>query len=1717
MTIRERVIIFDVEAFRHVSGRALWCCGFRWIDSKGNVNVRIVDSEQPDALDKLRAMVAWCLKFNRLLVGFNVRSYDLTFIARMIASGESIDAKELSDSLIHELDDVPKGDLRDKLSREISRERVAEWSRVIPESNVLDLASRYRVNENEALRKGLKTTAAMMGFDDIRELPYPAHLRLDDDQWKAVLEYNGHDLLTTEFVFRHHESTFEALAVLSESCGVNLINKSDADAAEIYFIETFKRRTGSTPGYFENLPESVRLRINDQIPTLETPEAADWQQFVTDTSFPFDVEAKSLDVRSEPYKKASRKIIVGDLELSVGFGGIHSVHTKEQSEFYKSDDNFEVVNCDVQSYYPNLILKTGIPIGTTGSVGLDIYRHVLEQRLELKRRSKDKRLPEPERRQAKTADTAFKVVANSLYGKLSYRWSRLNTPGSLPSVTMTGQLGLVHLIEQLQSVGCRIVQANTDGVVVVARRDDQRWREVCSSWESRLGLTLEFEPFAALALHDSNNWLAMRPDGSLYGKGSLRTESGGIHQQHLPSIINTAVMNTLVHRIPPEQTVQNCDDIRKFLFVESTSKRNWWLETPNGSVSVSKCLRGFAAYPSINQRLRSDKELPDKIPEHLGTAWQIPGSIPKSLNREWYVGQARRTLGSFGLQFNAQELSGDAVSLWKLGLVPQPAFAKVSGSGTTSTNAISCVDWSRYPTLKVFTGPRPGNVDGVPGIVAFDIDKPEKWQAFFGLDVAAIAELKPLTVHKSDRPEQVWNGTGRGKLLFRFTNANHRFGDRFLAKSRLKWLSQFGFELFYGNGTVSALGEAGNGQSYRISGELCDLPKWFESKIISAIGRGSSSKKKTGIGGLLEAFHHMDDASVSDQDEPDWTSILQTLTDECDSRFGTVSSYVSQRRNVRLSDGNRDNRFALRMRCPGGRDSHDSGNSTDREAELFLDNLTGRPVFKCKHTSCSFQAVFDEWTRERPKLDVVGMEASGTTVVLPNLPDVRPTPISDLILNRERISLIEATTGSGKTYGACIAAGIEARRGRHVFYVTTATNLVRQFYDLFVKLNPDLVDRIAMKRDELNTKIDTDDVASIDEDLEIEGEQSENDPGDDSEDKILVRVICHEALGRRDFSRFARHMWTMIHDRPDSLVIVDEFDAFVSPGLETTYPFAVRAYPTGSDKHRSWNLTVLRDCPASVAEASRPFSSCERCECYETTGRFIHSTFRTPTLERPAFAWRRSLDEPVHILNGHEIKLNLDDFQCERPERVHENATVKPVVSYLGQRLDGEHRRGLARSAYNGDFDDTNHETPETVPLVLEHVIGHMLFPVVKEHFPIDQADGSRMTREEVMAIEQQLRPKQVQYPIRACDAPYLVGIDALPLELLREFAAFGGNVVFMTATLSSLTEAVLTEVFGEDVKRHKVQSHNQRIESFAVVTVGNQFEPVRLNQIQPDSLKRLSSNDWHDELGKWLILGSSIRSAKLVSSVIDKSGVNFAIAKGSGQSFGGERHTTSHDTICGTVGSVRQPVGRGYDGTELSLVVLDVNSMRLSVDMVCRHAQENEKTDLLYQQFTDEELMTTIGQCMGRGLRGDDLKRFCVVLLNCPPGLAKHIVETFRMDQRADRTEYVHYPCVSDAIFRDGERWLAKVDDVWSQTMTINEQSVTKHQRRVLERTVARLNSRESKRMKILDNARDAMNDGVVFREFVRINNIHRLSKATIPGLLDQIREIFGNKDIQS
>lgn len=136
------------------------------------------------------------------------------------------------------------------------------------------------------------------------------------------------------------------------------------------------------------------------------------------------------------------------------------------------------------------------------------------------------------------------------------------------------------LAEKLTQLGCRIVQANTDGLFVLLKKSIyDSVNKVCREWEQLTKLTLEEDRFKAMYQYAINDYFAITEDDKVKEKGMFIT-TVKLGKGLTPKIIPKAVINFFKNGVPVEETIKGCRDIRDFLMSEKTGKQ-WHVEYNN--------------------------------------------------------------------------------------------------------------------------------------------------------------------------------------------------------------------------------------------------------------------------------------------------------------------------------------------------------------------------------------------------------------------------------------------------------------------------------------------------------------------------------------------------------------------------------------------------------------------------------------------------------------------------------------------------------------------------------------------------------------------------------------------------------------------------------------------------------------------------------------------------------------------------------------------------------------------------------------------------------------------------------------------------------------------------------------------------------------------------------------------------------------------------------
>jgi len=495
----------------------------------------------------------------------------------------------------------------------------------IPELNHVD------ISEVLPLEGSLKMRAAQINFDNIWELPFDPANVLADWQKEQVRKYCQNDVRVTERLVEELAPELDLREHMSAEYGVDLRSKSDAQIAEAIIAKRIEAKTGIRPKRPESMPTEVRYDAPSWVkfhsPALTTMLA----RLVSE---PFAI-APSGAVEAPSFLKSATVNVCG-LTLRMGIGGLHSC---EKCVAYRSGNGFQLIDRDVASYYPSIIVNQELFPPHLGRNFLDVYRQVLEERLEAKAL-----------KLINKAQT-LKIVANGSFGKLSSKYSILYAPKLFLQVTITGQLALLMLIEKAMRSGIEVVSANTDGVVFnVHDANRAQLTKIITWWESVTNFKTEETLYDGYFARDVNNYIAIKPGSKIKCKGAYSNpwnEDKSIfrfHKSPTALIVTDAIQALLCGGVPIENTVRSCSDITKFAIVRRVDGGGIKNGLPTGKVCrwyISTNSPGPIRY------VRTDNLVPDS--EGAVCIRKLPGTLPEGIDYDWYIEKAKSALSDLGL------------------------------------------------------------------------------------------------------------------------------------------------------------------------------------------------------------------------------------------------------------------------------------------------------------------------------------------------------------------------------------------------------------------------------------------------------------------------------------------------------------------------------------------------------------------------------------------------------------------------------------------------------------------------------------------------------------------------------------------------------------------------------------------------------------------------------------------------------------------------------------------------------------------------------------------------------------------------------------------------------------------------------------------------------------------------------------------------------------
>jgi hypothetical protein len=241
------------------------------------------------------------------------------------------------------------------------------------------------------------------------------------------------------------------------------------------------------------------------------------------------------------------------------------LHTENKPAVFEADEDYEIIDWDVASYYPAIIINNGKYPAHLGKQFLFGYKEMYEKRLALKQSG------------AKDAKTmgiigALKLAVNSVYGKSSDMLSWIYDRQLTMFTTITGELSLMMLIEQYELNGIQVISANTDGVTVKVKKDlIPKMYQVNKEWEETTQYILERTDYSKIIFSTVNDYIAITPDGYVKKKGDFLTDFE-LHKNKSARIVPLALEQYYVNDTNVRDTIKQHKNLFDFCIRKKASK-----------------------------------------------------------------------------------------------------------------------------------------------------------------------------------------------------------------------------------------------------------------------------------------------------------------------------------------------------------------------------------------------------------------------------------------------------------------------------------------------------------------------------------------------------------------------------------------------------------------------------------------------------------------------------------------------------------------------------------------------------------------------------------------------------------------------------------------------------------------------------------------------------------------------------------------------------------------------------------------------------------------------------------------------------------------------------------------------------------------------------------------------------------------------------------------
>ena len=624
-------LICDTEIYKN-----FFLVAFKRIEDGKVVTLEMSDRSQIDLI-----------RLNKLMRGariitYNGLGFDLPLIFYALTGATTAQLKDLCDRII--------------IGRLKWWEVERELGFRIPKIDHIDL-----MEPQPNAVASLKALNGRLHGRKMQDLPIAPDAVLTHEQMDLITAYCGNDLDATELLFEALAEPISMREALGREYDTDFRSKSDSQIGEAIVRKRVEALTGEP---VKKLPVPAGTKFHYDVPEFirfETPALQAVLARVRETEFTIRADGRV----EMPKALDGLEIVIGSTTYAMGIGGLHSTESKRA---IVPHEDYLLIDADVASQYPSIILKLGLYPKALGRHFLSAYAKIKHDRMIAKRAGDSVR------------DRGGKIALNGVYGKLGSPYSILYAPHLMIAVTLTGQLTLLMLAERAEAAGISVVSGNTDGVLFRCPRrltggvtpkkrlEPGVLADVCAGWEAATGFDLEFAEYRAVYNASVNSYFAIKADGKIKAKGPVANPwapGGDLRDRMMKNpqafVLSDAVQALLLHGTPVETTICACTDPRAFVTViKESSGATWRGEYLGKTVRYYWSTDGDPILGSKPHASTGNVKQVSKT-EGAKPLMDLPDALPGDVDFDRYIAEARKILREIGwVDPNAPVVRGPA-------------------------------------------------------------------------------------------------------------------------------------------------------------------------------------------------------------------------------------------------------------------------------------------------------------------------------------------------------------------------------------------------------------------------------------------------------------------------------------------------------------------------------------------------------------------------------------------------------------------------------------------------------------------------------------------------------------------------------------------------------------------------------------------------------------------------------------------------------------------------------------------------------------------------------------------------------------------------------------------------------------------------------------------------------------------------------------------------